>query len=392
MRELLLDSIPISDTDEVLEQVSQFIARKAGVSIKSFTAFLSPYAKWDETVQKQIAPFAQITRQVLRRLGGEYAALAEQLEQRSPVIPDVSDNEASGFPPLQTFTLEEVTLTVLQSFTFKVVTVDKQGQEIDRRQGQAQYFSEDLGNGVTLDMVKIPGGTFLMGSPETEEGHSDNESPQHRVTVQPFFMGKYPVTQAQWRVVANLPQVNQKLDPNPSGFKGVNRPVEKVSWYDSVEFCQRLSQYTGLDYRLPSEAEWEYACRAGTTTPFHFGKTITTDLANYDGNDIDSEDAKGKYLEETTPVGSFQVANAFGLFDMHGNVWEWCADHWHDSYKNAPSNGQVWLVNDNDNYHRLLRGGSWGNLLRYCRCAVRFRFEPVVRSNYIGFRLVCTVA
>ncbi|NEO21280.1 MAG: formylglycine-generating enzyme family protein, partial [Moorea sp. SIO4A5] len=126
-------------------------------------------------------------------------------------------------------------------------------------------------------MVAIPEGSFIMGSPETEEGHTNDESPQHRVTVTSFFMGKYPVTQAQWQAVAALPQVNRELEPDPSHFKGKNRPVEQVSWYDAVEFCERLSQYTKRPYRLPSEAEWEYACRAGTTTPFHFGETITTD-------------------------------------------------------------------------------------------------------------------
>jgi formylglycine-generating enzyme required for sulfatase activity len=374
-----------------LEQVSQFIARKAGVSIKSFTAFLSPYAKWDETVQQQIAPFAQVTRQVLRRLGGEYAALAEQLERRSPVIPDVSDNEVSGFPPLQTFTFEEVSLTLLESFNFEVVTVDKQGQKIDYRQGQAQYFSEDLGNGVTLDMVAIPGGTFLMGSPETEEGYSTDESPQHQVTVQPFFMGKYPITQTQWQAVAHLPQVNRELNPDPSYFKGANRPVEQVSWYECVEYVERLSQYTGRDYRLPSEAEWEYACRAGTTTPFHFGEIIVTDLANYDGKTTDDGGVNGKSFKKTTPVGSFQVANAFGLYDMHGNVWEWCADYWHSQYYNAPSDGKAWL-SDNEKKFRVLRGGSWSHYPWYCRCANRFWSPPAPKNNGIGFRVVSTAA
>jgi formylglycine-generating enzyme required for sulfatase activity len=273
--------------------------------------------------------------------------------------------------------------------------ISNQGQQarfiVKRQQRQAQYFSEDLGNGITLEMVKIPGGTFLMGSPETEEGHTENESPQHRVTVQPFFMGKYPVTQAQWQAVANLPQVKRKLDPDPSEFKGANRPVERVSWYDSIEFCERLSQYTGRDYRLPSEAEWEYACRAGTKTPFHFGETITTDLANYDGYYTYGAGIKGIYRKKTTTVGSFQVANAFGLYDMHGNVWEWCADHWHDNYKDAPSDGQAWLSNKQKSFH-LLRGGSWRSNSGICRCAFRGSFKPDHRNYNLGFRIVYAVA
>jgi formylglycine-generating enzyme required for sulfatase activity len=156
------------------------------------------------------------------------------------------------------------------------------------------------------------------------------EKPQHQVTVQPFSMGKFQVTQVQWKAVATLTKVNRDLKPEPSKFKGDNRPVEQVSWYDAIEFCDRLSRKTGKPYRLPSEAEWEYACRAGTTTPFHFGETITSELANYNANYTYGAGVKGIYREQTTPVGSFGVANSFGLYDMHGQVWEWCADHWHD--------------------------------------------------------------
>ncbi len=148
----------------------------------------------------------------------------------------------------------------------------------------AQFFSQQLSPTVGLDMVLIPGGSFQMGSPEDELDRGEQEGPQHRVTVPSFCMGKYPITQAQWRVVAELPPANQDLDPEPSRFKGDERPVEQVSWEEAVEFCARLSQFTGREYRLPSEAEWEYACRAGTTTPFHYGETITPDIANYDGN------------------------------------------------------------------------------------------------------------
>jgi len=248
-------------------------------------------------------------------------------------------------------------------------------------------FIEDLGNGVTLDMVAIPGGTFLMGSPEREPLRRGGESPQHTVTIQPFFMGKFTVTQAQWRIIADFPKVNIDLEPEPSEFKGVNLPVEKVSWHDAVEFCARLSKQTGREYRLPSEAEWEYACRAGTITPFHFGETITTDLANYDGNYIYGSGSKGQYRGQTTDVGSFP-ANAFGLHDMHGNVWEWCEDTWHGKYNKAPIDGSAWVSNNDD--LRLWRGGSWHNYPELCRSAVRFSYGSGGRPSYfIGFRVVC---
>lgn len=173
---------------------------------------------------------------------------------------------------------------VLKTFEFDVVIVDAKGKIADRRRSQARYFTEDLGSGVTLEMVEIPGGAFLMGSPESGKGRFSNESPQHRVTVSSFFMGKFEVTQAQWRAVANLPGVSRDLNPDPSYFKGNDLPVEQVSWEEAVEFCARLSKKTGRTYRLPTEAEWEYACRAGTTSAFHFGETITPELVNYDGS------------------------------------------------------------------------------------------------------------
>ncbi len=155
-------------------------------------------------------------------------------------------------------------------------------------------FAEDLGGGVSLDMVLIPPGEFTMGSPPDEPEHNDSEGPQHQVTIaQPFFMGQYPVTQAQWERVASMPQVKRAIDPQPSGFKGENRPVEQVSWLDAEELCLRLSQQTQRSYRLPSEAEWEYACRAGTSTPFHFGETIDASLANYCAQDKYGD--SGKY-------------------------------------------------------------------------------------------------
>jgi len=255
----------------------------------------------------------------------------------------------------------------------------------------AQYFIEDLGNGIQLEMVMIPSGSFIMGSPETEEGSTD-ERPQHQVTIKAFCLGKYQVTQAQWKAVAAFPQVNKELKLDPSRFKGDNRPVEQVSWEDAVEFCDRLSQYTGRTYRLPSEAEWEYACRAGTTTPFHFGQTITTDLANYNGGRVYGQGPKGVYREETTEVGSFGVANNFGLYDMHGNVWEWCQDDWHNNYEGAPTDGSAWLDNEESSNRKLLRGGSWHYVPGDCRSACRTYSSLGLDYDYIGFRVVCSGA
>jgi formylglycine-generating enzyme required for sulfatase activity len=266
---------------------------------------------------------------------------------------------------------------------------------LQRRPATAKYFTQEITKGVSIDMVYIPGGTFEMGSPETEEGHQSNASPQHTVKVPTFFMGKYPVTQAQWKAVADrLPQINHKLNPKPSKFDGNNYPVENVSWHDAIEFCARLSKLSDRKYSLPSEAQWEYACRAGTTTPFHFGETIDSSIANYRAGDSLGVGKYGKgelgeFRSKTAPVGSFKVANAFGLYDMHGNVWEWCMDHWHDSYINAPTDGSAWLdENSSKNVERVLRGGSWYGFPRDCRSASRVRYWADNRNDFIGFRLL----
>jgi formylglycine-generating enzyme required for sulfatase activity len=266
-----------------------------------------------------------------------------------------------------------------------VVTVNPKGEVVERKPGEAKVFSQTIGDSL-LDMVAIPGGTFLMGSPEGELERSEDEGPQHEVTLDPFFMGRYPITQAQWRAVASLPQVKLKLDPDPSNFKGDNRPVEQVNWHDAMEFCDRLSQELGQPYTLPSEAQWEYACRAGTTTPFHFGETITTDLANYDGNYTFASGPAGVPRGETTEVGSFPP-NGFGLYDMHGNVFEWCLDHYHDSYKEAPADGSAWESGGGSN--PILRGGSWYYPPSESRCAYRVSDKPNNRYSTYGFRVVC---
>ncbi|MCE2672907.1 MAG: SUMF1/EgtB/PvdO family nonheme iron enzyme [Microcystis sp. 53598_E5] len=285
----------------------------------------------------------------------------------------------------------------LSVFNFEIVRVNAKGEQIRKESKQSQYFSEDLGNGITLEMVAIPGGTFTMGTEDEEierlvkkfawEGFRA-ERPQHRVTVSSFYMGRYPITQAQWKAIAATAKIDIDLETNPSKFKGDELPVESVNWYQATEFCKRLSRETKREYRLPSEAEWEYACRAGTTTPFYFGETITGELANYNAYNSYAEEPDGEYQNETTPVGQFPP-NAFGLYDMHGNVSEWCADTWHYNYDGAPTDGSVWIENRNDNGSPL-RGGSWFSLPINCRSAFR-RGSPRRRDYYDfgGFRVVC---
>lgn len=246
----------------------------------------------------------------------------------------------------------------------------------------------EVGSALPLHMVLIPGGTFTMGSLDDEPERTGAENPQHPVNVPKFLMGRYPVTQAQWRAAAALPQIKRSLEPAPSRFKGDNHPVEQVSWYEAVEFCDRLSTHTKRPYRLLTEAEWEYACRAETTTPFHFGTTITTDIANYNGRYAYADGPKGEHRQTTTSVDQLDNANAFGLSDMHGNVYEWCQDHWHKSYEGAPADGSAWLT-DNEEAGRVRRGGSWFVSSWYCRSASRFSGSPDIRDYDVGFRVSC---
>jgi formylglycine-generating enzyme required for sulfatase activity len=260
---------------------------------------------------------------------------------------------------------------------------------IHRHKATNQFYDEKLDDKKHLRMMQIPAGTFLMGSPESEEGRSKSESPQHQVSVPSFFMAKYPVTQAQWRIVSKMPQVKLKLDPNPSKFKGDSRPVERVSWHEAIEFCARLTKHTKRQYRLPTEAEWEYACRAGTTTPFHFGETISPELANYDASSAYGDGVTGEYRQETTPVDHFKIANDWGLSDMHGNVLEWCQDHWHSNYEGSPEDGSAWLTDKSD-ANRVIRGGSWIFFPRDCRSAFRLNDLPDGRVFNLGFRVSCS--
>lgn len=266
----------------------------------------------------------------------------------------------------------------LQVFDFKVIYLNKTGQIISSTLCSGKQYIEDLGKGVILEMVHIPSGRFLMGAPKNELGLMEDETPQHWVETKEFFISKYPITQMQWFLV-----MKQGLSCQ---FHGANLPLEKVSWFQALDFCHQLSQKTRKIYHLPTEAEWEYACRASTSTPFYFGETITTDVANYDGNYNYANDTKTTYQQMTMPIGIFPP-NAFGLYDMHGNVWEWTCSEYSEHYNNE------FEINGLDQQQAIdkrmvVRGGSWYSSAVNCRSANRYHVASNSWDNDIGFRVV----
>ena len=282
-------------------------------------------------------------------------------------------------------------------FQFETVHLNASGDEIERQQRSAYCFNEILPGGVALEMVNLPEGTAYLGSPNTEYGRSPNECEPYLSAFKAFFIGKFPVTQAQWDAVASLPKVKHSISPDIAMFPEANRPVEQVTWFEAVEFCARLSTLTGKVYRLPTAAEWEYACRAGMQTPFYFGQTLRTDLANYWGEDKYDEGRRQRYQPQrryrgrygqgpsgqirgtTTEIGYFNVANAFGLYDMHGNVWEWCGSN--------SSDGSTDRLAKASN-QSLLKGGSWKSPPAACRSAFGLVCSSGHRSETFGFRVV----
>ncbi len=237
-------------------------------------------------------------------------------------------------------------------------------------------------------MVKVPPDTFLMGSPESEESRRFSEGPQHQVTISnPFAVGKFEVTFREWDACVSEGGCSHR--PDDQGWGRGNRPVINVSWDDAQQYVSWLSRKTGKQYRLLSESEWEYVARAGTTGPFHFGSTISTDQANYDGGSTYGGGSKGIFREKTVSVGSFP-ANSFGLHDVHGNVWEWVEDCWYNYYARAPLDGSAWVAYGGCGF-RVLRGGSWLNLPRVLRSANRGGSDSGGRNVYIGFRVARTL-
>ena len=405
IRDLLLKETPVPDTVAVL---SKYIEKHFGKSLDDFVADLLRWSRSeDREMVEQARPFATVTAAVLKRKGGKYKDFVRQIEERYAPEPHPYE-----YPPLQVITFETVFVEIeeenpLEPFDFEIATVTLQTSgkkttaKISKQEGRAWGYVDRLSEEIDLEMVAIPEGKFIMGSHQDEKDRNSSESPQHEVSVPTFFMGKYAVTQAQYEVV---------MDENLSDFKGEtdspNKPVENVSWHGAVEFCRRLSDLTGKEFRLPSEAEWEYACRAMTSPPtpllndevskkiyppFHFGETITSELANYNWAFAYGNAPKLKVGSKgTTPVGNFKYANAFGLYDLHGNVWEWCEDDWHSDYTGAPTDGSAWIDEPRSkDGRRVRRGGSWVDDPWNCRSAFRLYSYAVGRS-ISGFRVCCS--
>ncbi len=378
---LLWQCLKIADSQERMQSGNYIVNIAEGKEI-----YIGDHVTYQGIDEEKLE---QIIQRVLNSKISLFSNVSPKTNSEKFVVTTNSKTQSSLPPPHPS----------IKTFDCEVITVDIYGRETKRLRKEAEYFIENLNYGV-LEMVSIPGGKFNMGASKDEEASQDDERPQHLVSIQPFFFARYPITQAQWRVIAKLPKVKHDLDLEPSRFKGDNLPVERVCWYSASEFCERLSRETGRTYRLPSEAEWEYACRAKEATPFHFGKTITTSLANYRGQDQVNNgrlnrgtyncEPEGIYRQQTIEVGSFP-ANAFGLYDMHGLVWEWCTDYEHDDYQGAPSDGTSWLNDPNSSEYRVLRGGSWNSPPHFCRSASRLSEVADITDSRFGFRVVCSL-
>jgi formylglycine-generating enzyme required for sulfatase activity len=329
------------DEDEVESRIAEIAEARSQAAQAAAQRQREEQAEQERRAAEQRQREAEAQRQAAQRAEAQRQAEAEQAQRLE------AERQAKIRAEKIQQEQEQARRNSYQSFT---IALNKKGL---------------FGKSIDLDMIAIPGGKFWMGSPDGVG--DDRERPRHEVTIVPFFMGKYPITQAQYQAVTGK---------NPSHFKGENRPVEKVSWHEAIAFCEQLSKMSDRSFRLPSEAEWEYACRSGTETKFYFGETISVEQVNH-----------GLNLNGTSEVGQFPP-NSFGLYDMHGNVWEWCADHWHKSYEGAPIDGSAWIKNADED-SRLLRGGSWYHSSSNCRSACRYQPSPDLQNHRIGFRVVC---
>jgi len=328
-------------------------------------------------------------RGAIRRLEGEIAAKEVEMQAEED---GTGSTGRSGRGPVWASLQKERDSLLAEKRRLEDQLASLPGTSSAAGDGKARLFRdplEDGGEGPA--MVRLPGGSFLMGSPDTEPERSSEEGPRHRVDIRPFAMGRTEVTFADYDRFA---EATGRERPQDNGWGRGDRPVINVSWKDAGDYATWLSDQTGQEYRLPSEAEWEYAARGGTDTPFWTGGCIDTDQANYDGNyDYGGCGAKtGLYRQQPLPAGSLPQ-NPFGLYDVAGNAWEWVADCWHDNYlEGAPADGGAWLEsNGGDCARRVLRGGSWLDFPRSLRSAFRYGDTAVVANVYVGFRLARTL-
>jgi formylglycine-generating enzyme required for sulfatase activity len=411
----------VGDAIDVFGQVSEYIAEGLGKSVYEFWALLrTPAMETSSEETEFLKAFATITAKILRGLGKEFEALASTftppsievtnaLEERDDFLLEDLEYEVAkliSFPPLQTCEYESVTINgILDRFDFEtaIMVQDRLRLYSSVAWGYTETLRGEIEEEITLDMMMIPGGSFIMGGPEYDSDYRPRENPRHEVILQPFYIGRYLITQSQWRVVASYPSIDREIALNPSRFAGDNLPVEWISWDEAQEFCKRLSAQTGRHYCLPSESQWEYACRSGSETAFFYGGDDSPNLFNCRSRctTIDGETCLPS--SGISEVGLFP-GNAWGLHDMHGNVWEWCEDDWHRNYNGAPRDGSPWVEEDRDEI-QVIRGGSWTQEAERCRSYSRGYYKlsdhllsltrndsqgPRMSSGtLIGFRVCC---
>ena len=407
LRDVIAEEFPFSEVvqQEILEYENHLGLREDDIKVVKARVIAPRQAEHDrqfEEQQKKVAETERLKRQQeeAEQLRLRQAAEAERLKQEKDRLSlleqlkrqaEEEERLKRQQEEVERSRRQQQSKPAQSEFEFEIIKVarlvkessgflgfgSKTKVELERKKGKAQYIRENLGNGATLDLVRIPAGKFMMGSNEYGD-----EQPIHEANLREFWMGKYTVTNAQWQAVMGT-KPSESYDVK---FQGENQPVVGVSWDDAKKFCKKASEKTGKSIRLPSETEWEYACRAGTTTPFHFGETITSELVNYNGNYPYGDAPKGEYREKPVNVNSFSP-NAWGLYQMHGNVWEWCEDVWHENYNGAPTDGSAWLKDGEQNKHTV-RGGSWDNDADGCRSANRVRYDSDGRNDVLGFRVV----
>jgi len=370
----------------------------------------------DQLIESSAKRRYQSAGDVLRDLNSLDAVVDSSIDQALAMllnrkVIDVQP-QAVSIPPVSVPSVEsqpEVVAPIEESlppvpngkiYHYEIITLNEEGEIAERRKGENDGYLETTA-GLNLEMVRIPAGEFIA---ENEDINVSGGFHRYRVTLPEFWMSRTPITQKQWQIVAEMPEVLQTLNPNPAYFSGKNNPVEQVSWKDCIEFCLRLNQASSRLYRLPSEAEWEYACRAGTTTAFHFGPTLSSRWANYHGlanhNSKTNKSDNEEYRNQTTPVGSLNAPNIWGLYDMHGNVWELCLDDYHQ--EGMPIDGTPWINNQNyslegldwlkdlwgkSSITKVRRGGSWDSEMKDCCSAHRY-VSGFTITHKNGFRVV----